>query len=1223
MPSILCCCPWRQNRDENGALQSKDSQGSGVEPSTVQEQVPPQTTLLIAPAAPPENPPVSSNQADTSDVPPAQVRPQRQEEAVCDDQKPPKPHANDYDLWNKALQSLEESDRLRVETFAGKSESDSADRQDSVTNIREKIAEALKVPQHDSTARRIIDNSVSVLSKFASVGDVAVSIDPLHAAPPWAVIRSLITILIAHKELWDQLVTGFAMVASILVQCDTYQQLYMAPELALRPHHDPLDRLKESIMQAYTKAQLFLSFAIKCKESKTKGATAVFKLEPMKHCMDGLSEGEDQLLRVADDCGRYCKLSSRTNIEELLKLAAEFHRFIQDQVASILTRMGENDHIEILEWISRVPYGKHHETVKSARTDGTGEWLLSHMKFREWESNDSSAILWLQGFAGTGKTFLTSRVVGRIEGLAHDQEGFAYFYCNRNEEERRQPLSIFQSYVRQLSAPRGRPGHMRTRLAKLCRETRQRGSVLTFSLCEDELLESINGYSKTTLILDALDECEQESRWDLVSAMERLMSKAEKPLKIFIAGRPDAETRDLCTSQPNIEIQARDNQADIEKFVIEEINKGGRQRRISPRLREKIVNVILESSHGMFQWASLQINQVLKLRTEADIESRLGKLPVGLKKTYDEIYARNAEHQHAKIFLDRACMWVMSACTPLSSSELLAAVQVDPCLDTIDLPADFTESELLDVCENLLVLDSQRLVWRFSHLSVREYFEGNHFDFWQAHCNAAKVCLKLLINTYESLVNGSEAETSGSAHNGEPQDMFNRAHPLQQYLLHHWVIHVRTYDEQMVKERQEADLDLKCLLKTFLGSPGESSAQYRHWCRRILRTSRWQRPSSSIMANMKIEDILPADVTLFAMCRFSFYVVLRDWWDDAEITVWQVNSQGHNLLTLAVVARCKPICEVLLKQGIQINLLLSSGDYGSALAAAALQGNIETVKFLVSKGAEVNLLLSSGGYGSALAAAAAHGGSIETVKFLVNNGAEVNLRLSTGIYGSALAAAAVSYEGSIETVKFLVDNGAEANLRLSTGIYGSALAAAAAYGGSIETVKLLVDNGADVNLCLSTGIYGSALAAAAVSYEGSIETVKFLVDNGAEVNLRLSTGIYGSALAAAAFQEDIETVQFLVGKRAEVNLLLSSGGYGSALAAAAFQGNIETVKFLVDNGAEVNLRLSTGIYGSALDAATSRSALKVVEFLTEIGTRESQGRVEESQAHVLGLSGCK
>lgn len=414
---------------------------------------------------------------------------------------------------------------------------------------------------------------------------------------------------------------------------------------------------------------------------------------------------------------------------------------------------------------------------------------------------------------------------------------------------------------------------------------------------------------------------------------------------------------------------------------------------------------------------------MLKLRTEADIESRLGKLPVGLKKTYDEIYARNAEHQHAKIFLDRACMWVMSACTPLSSSELLSAIQVDLRLDTIDLPADFTESELLDVCENLLVLDSQRLVWRFSHLSVREYFEGNHFDFWQAHCNAAKVCLKLLINTHESLPDESEAETSDSEHNVEPQDMFNPTHPLQQYLLHHWVIHVRTYDEQMVKEGQEADLNLKCLLKTFLGSPGESSTQYRHWYHQIYQT-RWQRPSSSIMANMVIEDIFPPDVTLFAMCRFSFYAVLRDWWDDAEMAVSQVNSQGHNLLTLAVLARCKPICEVLLKQGIQINLLLSSHEYGSALDAAVVTahgGSLEMIEFLIGKGANPNLLHSSGDIGSALATAASWRGSLEMVKFLIGKGAEVNLRLSSGRYGSALEAANLS--GNSAVVEFLTKIG--------------------------------------------------------------------------------------------------------------------------------------------------------------------------------------------------------
>ena len=53
---------------------------------------------------------------------------------------------------------------------------------------------------------------------------------------------------------------------------------------------------------------------------------------------------------------------------------------------------------EILEWVSRVPYGKHHDLVKDIRTSGTCEWLLEHKKFGEWESAASSVVLWLQGF---------------------------------------------------------------------------------------------------------------------------------------------------------------------------------------------------------------------------------------------------------------------------------------------------------------------------------------------------------------------------------------------------------------------------------------------------------------------------------------------------------------------------------------------------------------------------------------------------------------------------------------------------------------------------------------------------------------------------------------------------------------------------------------------------------------------------------------------------------
>lgn len=56
--------------------------------------------------------------------------------------------------------------------------------------------------------------------------------------------------------------------------------------------------------------------------------------------------------------------------------------------------------------------------------------------------------------AGTGKTFLTLKVIDDIQATLEKQpneEGFAFFYCNRNEAARRDPLSVLSAFVRQLS----------------------------------------------------------------------------------------------------------------------------------------------------------------------------------------------------------------------------------------------------------------------------------------------------------------------------------------------------------------------------------------------------------------------------------------------------------------------------------------------------------------------------------------------------------------------------------------------------------------------------------------------------------------------------------------------------------------------------------------------------------------------------------------------------
>jgi hypothetical protein len=154
-----------------------------------------------------------------------------------------------------------------------------------------------------------------------------------------------------------------------------------------------------------------------------------------------------------------------------------------------------------------------------------------------------------------------------------------------------------------LSATAGHPGEMRKKLRDLYHKARLNGSDFSFDMCEEQLLESVNLYPRTTLVLDALDECDLGSRHKLVKAIKRLLSKSERPLKVFISSRPDRDIRQQFlsepNSEPNIEIQARHNEKDIRKFVDEEIIKHEAWRDMSPSLQEEIVKTLLDGSQGM------------------------------------------------------------------------------------------------------------------------------------------------------------------------------------------------------------------------------------------------------------------------------------------------------------------------------------------------------------------------------------------------------------------------------------------------------------------------------------------------------------------------------------------------------------------------------------------------------------------------------------------------
>ncbi|RDW57470.1 hypothetical protein BP6252_13808 [Coleophoma cylindrospora] len=1032
-------------------------------------------------------------------------------------------------LWDRAIQNLNAADKetisrlelmhteqlpieIRIDKLIGLVKEKQED--------CEKKSYKFHVCGRDLILRDVAGKVIVWLNKFKEVGDIAVNFDPIHAALPWAGVRFLLQAVIGEAEQMGALLVIIEMITYLINRCALYEVLYGSEDTttkALHNLHAALIELYSAMLQS-----MAMAYRLFDKSTASRAVHALINPNGISDLVTQFENLERRVDREARNCESVRCQSANTKIVDLLDSLQKPILRIDGRVKSLLEKVDSKERREILDWISDVRYGKHHATIRDERTADTGTWLVANNKYSEWQNISTSTILWLHGRPGSGKTYLTSKIIDDIESAlrtSQNNEGFAYFYCNRNEAQRRDPLAVLRSFVRQLSTTINEEHSMQTQLKQFCYQNQIKGCELSKGECKELLLKFINIYPKTTLILDALDECETREREFLIEVFDQFVENSTKLVKIFVSSRPESDIRARFQSKTNIEITTQDNYDDISRFVEGEIVKHPRWKRLDSRFQSEIVETLRKHSDGMFQWAYLQISQLLALRQEEQIRDRLGKLPEGLKVAYDEIFDRMNEHERK--IASRACQWVMCATHPLPTAVLLPAVCQDENDDKIYSENDLDEDLLLEYCHHLLVIDTSRNVWIPSHLSVIEYIETYRWTHLQANYLVSSVCLLHLLYSYEN------AGQSISPNLGT----YRHAYNFTEYVYAYWMTHVRNYEDGEDSDNKDR---LSTLLQEFLGSVTASSLAYRYW----LQVCVQKKIGFGMPGSISAAYLEPNHSASFAICAFGFHRVLHDWWQSP----WPGNANKtktkHSLLQLAVMTNASSICKTLISWGLDVDELLLED--GSALATAVSSGNKEIAELLIKSGADVNMQLQAGIYATA-AAAAAWSENKEMAELLIKSGAEVNMQVQAGIYGSALAAAARS--GNKQMAELLIKSGAEVNMQLQAGNYGSALAAAMWFENK-EMAELLIKSGAEVNMQLQTGLYGSALAAAVVAAarRGNKGVVELLIQSRAEVNMQLQAGDYGSALAAAVEEGlDKEVMELLINSGGDANIQLQSG----------------------------------------------------------------------------------
>ncbi|KAJ6520690.1 ankyrin repeat domain-containing protein [Mycena vulgaris] len=827
----------------------------------------------------------------------------------------------------------------------------------------------------------------------------------------------------------------------------------------------------------------------------------------------------------------------------------------------------------ILEWMSPLNFLQRQADVFSTLLPGTGEWLLEHAQFHEWEFG-SGEVLWCHGIPGAGKTVLVSLVVNHLEIQAKENNiGLACIYLNHKETEIQTLPNLLGALWTQLMLGRSIP-FIVDALYDHHNERQTRPPLKEF--CK-VLNAAITQYLKVYFIIDALDEYPEHLRHSFLQYLATLGPK----INILITSRPHIGLDSVFSDLQILEIRATED--DICRYLTMQIKQSPRLSRhikSRPELQDEIQSKIVDNSKGMFLLPKLHIESLASKNTIKAVCEALKHLPKDLQHTYNEaierIHHQSEENKQLGLL---ALTWVGNAKRPLSVAELREALAIEPDSTFLDADNLLDMDIILSVCAGLITVDETVSVVRLIHYTTQGYLDSIQLDqFPLAHTTIVSTCLTYL--SFEEF----EHLTLPTARR-EQKEWVDK-HPFLEYAKY-CLGHANGQPELQLKNKIIAFLtkaprwlDCYCWRDVspwddpFKGAGRGQGTKYFD--------SLW----ISAICNLEIigrhllsqEGLAPGtkDHALYA-ASYHGCIQMVQLLVDKGADMNTLGGYHGNALQAASVHGHGLAVHLLIETGANVNA--RGGHYGNALQAAAYSGHELVVQLLIKKGADVNV--QGGQYGNALQAASLNGHKL-VVQLLIDNGADVNTQ--GGGYGTALQAA--SYRGHESVVQLLINQGA--NVNAQGGPYGNALQAASLNGNEF-VVQLLISKDADMNA--QDGYFGNALQAA--SLNGHELVVQHLIEKGADVNAQ--GGHYGNALQAASYGGHEPVIQLLINKGAKVNV--QEGYYGTALQAASSSGEWQAVQLLLNMGADVNLQ--GGVLGTPLQAASYQGHKSVVQLLIE------------------------
>ena len=368
-------------------------------------------------------------------------------------------------------------------------------------------------------------------------------------------------------------------------------------------------------------------------------------------------------------------------------------------------------------------------SAKGDRVPGTCEWILTQNEYTTWVVEGGPQLLWLSGGPGIGKTMIYSFLVEELADLAarSSQMTLIYYFCDDKFEGRRTATAILRGLLLQLL--RQRPilfNHIQSHFDI------SRDSLFTNFHALWRIFVSIiqdSGAGKVFCLIDALDECEKESRQLFLTNFTKLFSQPSQKtvVKFIVASRRENDIEESLSAVgpvvQNLQVDSGRVNHDLHKFINVRVDELSKMKVYKSSLKEKIRCALTEKAGGTFLYVSLVLHDLKKTIISSQVTQKLKELPSDLNRVYDRILG--LIEADCKEIAELVLRWVAVARRPLLIDELAMALVLSMKKWENDIrPLEELLDEMKDgfkCCEPLVYVDTVNYTVNLVHQSAKDY----------------------------------------------------------------------------------------------------------------------------------------------------------------------------------------------------------------------------------------------------------------------------------------------------------------------------------------------------------------------------------------------------------------------------------------------------------------------------------------------------------------------